>query len=77
MKIFYGFNEKNFLDKIIFFIFIIIIIFCVDRYSKFLAINKLKNNNYFLNDHINFDLIWNTGIGFGLLGTVHLYFIIL
>ena len=73
MKIFYGFNEKKrffFRQNNIFFIFIIIIIFCVDRYSKFLAINKLKNNNYFLNDHINFDLIWNTGIGFGLLGTV-------
>ena len=24
---------------------------------------------YFLNDFINFDLIWNTGIGFGLLSS--------
>ena len=25
------------------------------------------DNTYYINDFLNFDLIWNTGIGFGLL----------
>ena len=49
---------------------IIIITFSFDRLSK---INILKllidNNSLFINDFINLDLVWNTGIGFGLLSS--------
>ncbi len=31
--------------------------------------NNFNENIYFLNDYINLDLVWNTGIGFGLLSS--------
>ena len=53
----------------IFFLIFIVIIFLLDRYSKLKVINKFSDNVYYINDYINFDLIWNIGIGFGLLST--------
>ena len=46
-----------------------IIIFFLDRLSKLQIINNLNDVPYYVNDYINFDLIWNIGIGFGLLST--------
>ena len=51
------------------FLIIVIITFSLDRISKLKIINNLNQNPYFINDFINFDLIWNIGIGFGLLST--------
>ena len=51
-----------------FFVFIMIIFF-LDRLSKLQIINNLNETAYYVNDYINFDLIWNIGIGFGLLST--------
>ena len=48
---------------------IILIIFFLDRYTKLLILDNFSENTYYLNDYINFDLIWNVGIGFGLLST--------
>ena len=49
---------------------LIIIIFSLasDRLSKITIIKKQMNSNgsFFVNDYLNFDLVWNTGIGFGL-----------
>ena len=45
----------------------IITIFSLDRISKIEIINNFSETTYFVNNFINFDLIWNTGIGFGLL----------
>lgn len=62
---------KNYLFKkenILFFVFAVIIFF-LDRMSKLQIIKNLNEVPYFVNDYINFDLIWNTGIGFGLLST--------
>ena len=42
-------------------------IFILDRITKSKIINDLNESAYYINDFINFDLIWNTGIGFGLL----------
>lgn len=46
---------------------IVIFVFVFDRISK---INILKyefnNNRLFVNDYLNLDLVWNTGISFGL-----------
>ena len=50
----------------IIYLFTILIIFLFDRYSKTQVINKLEKTYYF-NDYLNLDLVWNTGIGFGLL----------
>ena len=47
---------------------IIILIFVSDRISKIKIINhQIDNNRVYINDFMNFDLVWNTGIGFGLL----------
>ena len=48
-------------------ILIIILAFFFDRYSKIKIVDYLINNNrIYINDFINLDLVWNTGIGFGL-----------
>ena len=48
---------------------VILIIFFLDRYTKLLVLNNFSENIFFLNDYINLDLVWNTGIGFGLLSS--------
>ena len=58
------FKKENF-----YFLIIILFIFSLDRYSKIRIINDFSDNSFYLNDFLNFDLTWNTGIGFGLLST--------
>ena len=49
------------------FIILIIFIFTIDRFSKIKILNILENQNFlFVNDYLNLNLIFNTGIGFGL-----------
>ena len=50
-----------------YFVSLAIIIFIFDRITKQEIISKFSENVYFINEFINFDLIWNRGIGFGLL----------
>ena len=62
--------KKDLLKKEnIFFCTYAIIIFFLDRLSKLQIINNHSETSYFVNDYINYNLIWNTGIGFGLLST--------
>jgi signal peptidase II len=62
--------KKDFLLKEnIYFLILILAIFTFDRYTKLIVINNFSEQNYFVNDYINFDLVWNSGIGFGLLDT--------
>ena len=50
---------------------IIILCFFVDRISKIKIIEFQEyNSSYYVNDFINFDLVWNTGIGFGLFNSL-------
>ena len=56
------FKKENF-----YFLIIIILTFSIDRYSKIKIINNFSDTRFYLNDFLNFDLLWNTGIGFGLL----------
>ena len=44
-------------------------IFSLDRYSKIKIIKNFSNQSFYFNDFLNFDLIWNTGIGFGILSS--------
>ena len=53
----------------IYFALIIILIFAFDRISKIKITNLTIESTYYVNNFINFDLIWNTGIGFGLLSS--------
>ncbi|MBA1339087.1 MAG: signal peptidase II [Pelagibacterales bacterium] len=64
MKDFKYFDKKN-----IFSLFIITLIFFLDRISKIKIINQVSDNNIYINDFINLNLVWNTGIGFGLLSS--------
>tara|TARA_B100000941_G_C28094947_1_gene345436 strand:- start:43 stop:528 length:486 start_codon:yes stop_codon:yes gene_type:complete len=46
---------------------IIVLIFLLDRYSKFQILNFFNDTSFYVNDFLNLSLVWNTGIGFGLL----------
>ena len=56
------FNKNNFII-----VFFTIALFSIDRFTKIKIINLLLNNNgsIYINDYLNLDLVWNTGIGFG------------
>jgi len=62
-------NKVIFLKENIFMFFLIILIFFLDRFSKNLMLSNVNENLIYINDFINFDLIWNTGIGFGFLSS--------
>lgn len=55
-------------ENILFFT-ISLIVFTLDRISKNKILKDYNNQNYFINDFLNIDLVWNIGIGFGLLST--------
>ena len=62
--------KKKFLKKENFyFLILIMLIFFLDRLTKQSIIKNFNENTYFINDFINLDLVWNTGIGFGLLSS--------
>ena len=67
-------SNKNFFSALIlkksyfYCFFITILIFSLDRISKSQIIeHQLENSKIYINDFLNLDLVWNTGIGFGLL----------
>jgi signal peptidase II len=64
-----NFKNNFFSKEIIISLLIIFFIFILDRMSKISIIKQQMNNNgsLFVNEYLNFDLVWNTGIGFGLL----------
>ena len=41
----------------------------LDRLSKLHVVKNYNEATHYINDYINLDLIWNTGIGFGFLST--------
>ena len=50
-------------------LFILILIFSFDRVSKLFILNMAETEKYlniYFNSFLNFHLIWNTGVGFGL-----------
>mgnify|MGYP006107799139 CR=1 FL=1 len=67
-----AFNKRKslfFKKENIYSFLLIFIIFSLDRISKIKIINDFKESTFFINDFVNIDLIWNTGIGFGLLSS--------
>ena len=52
-----------------YFLIIILIIFSLDRYSKIKIMNNFGDTSFYINDFLNFDLLWNIGIGFGFLSS--------
>ena len=66
------FTKKN-----IFYILIIIFIFLLDRFSKIYILNYVEENgniDIYVNSFLNFILVWNTGIGFGLFSSEGTFF---
>ena len=56
--------------KKIYLFFFILILFSVDRISKILILKNFSNNSLseiYFNSFLNFSLVWNSGIGFGIL----------
>ena len=67
MNISKNFQKKFFSKEAMISLLVIILVFILDRLTKEIIINYETNNQIiFINDYLNFNLIWNTGIGFGL-----------
>ena len=61
---------KNNIKKFIFYFLVISIVFILDRVSKIYVINYFENTvetEIYLSNFLNIILVWNEGIGFGLL----------
>ena len=61
-------NDKN--KKIIISILIVFFLFILDRISKIIILNiaeEIGKVDIYINSFLNFYLVWNKGIGFGLL----------
>ena len=61
--------KKKFTKENFFLILIISMIFSIDRISKNLILNNFSEKTHYINEYLNFNLTWNTGIGFGLLSS--------
>ena len=65
-------NKKSIID-----LFTVIIIFTLDRISKFYVISQSEKNfsyDLFESKFLNINLVWNEGIAFGLLSFDEMYF---
>ena len=65
------------IKKIVISIFILLFIFLLDRISKILILNVLEETgrvDIYINSFLNFYLVWNKGIGFGLLSSDQEFF---
>ena len=72
MKLIREINEKKNLFlrlQNIYSLLLIVLIFGLDRLSKIKILNNFSDNIFFVSNYVNLDLIWNTGIGFGLLSS--------
>ena len=69
MNISKNFKNKIFSKETIIPLVVTIIVFILDRASKIKIISQQEKSSgsIFINDYLNLDLIWNTGISFGLL----------
>jgi len=67
MKISRGVQKKIFSKETVSSLIVIFFIFIFDRVTKIAIINhQSSNQSIFVNDYLNFELIWNTGVAFGL-----------
>ena len=60
---------ENNIKKFFLSFLIVFIIFVLDRFSKLYILNLADTEKYidiYVNSYLNFHLVWNTGIGFGL-----------
>ena len=63
-------KSLKFLNSYIICILLIVFSFGIDRISKIKIINhQVDSGVIYINDFINFELVWNTGVAFGFLST--------
>jgi signal peptidase II len=68
MNISKNIKKKVFSKETIISLLVIFFVFIFDRTTKTAIVNhQLNNQSIFVNDYLNFELVWNTGISFGLL----------
>lgn len=67
-------KKKIFKRENFFLLGLILFIFFLDRFSKSQIIMNFSDSTFYYNDFLNFDLVWNTGIGFGLLSSDSILF---
>ena len=62
-------NLKSFLLTLV----AVLIIYLIDRMSKIYIINlaEVQNVDFYITEYLNFYLVWNQGISFGLFSTEH------
>ena len=67
MNVSKNFKNKVFSKNVILSLIIIFFVFVSDRVSKVIIIkHQLNSNSLFVNDYLNLELVWNTGISFGI-----------
>jgi signal peptidase II len=67
MNVSKNFKNKVFSKNVILSLIIIFFVFTSDRVSKVIIIkHQLNSNSLFVNDYLNLELVWNTGISFGI-----------
>jgi len=67
MNVLKNFKNKVFTRNTIFSLIIIFFVFILDRVTKASIIkHQLNNSSLFVNNYLNLELVWNTGIGFGI-----------
>ena len=61
--------NSNLFKKITIFVSVLVLIFFLDRISKIYILqlaSKSEDINIYINQFLNFNLVWNKGIAFGL-----------
>ena len=68
MNISKNLSNKFFSKETLSSLLIVVVVYILDRASKISIIKHQMNSkgSFFVNDYLNLDLVWNTGIGFGL-----------
>ena len=69
--------NNSLIKKLSIYFLIVLVIFSFDRISKILILNILDDKDkvdIYINSFLNFYLVWNKGIGFGLLSSDQEYF---
>jgi len=60
-------RKKFFLKETISSVLVVFFVFIFDRGTKIAIVNhQLNNQGIFVNNYLNLELVWNTGVGFGL-----------
>ena len=69
--------NNSLVKKLLIYVLIVLVIFALDRFSKLFILNILEDKDkvdIYINSFLSLYLVWNKGIGFGLLSSDQDYF---